>query len=87
MAHNRISPVQRVTLHNDDVLRTGVEVHVSLRDGQGVLSEPFVAHADLEAGGSTTLRDLAFHLDPAAMNQVEEARPGTMSFGRCMTAR
>lgn len=50
MAHNRISPVQRVTLHNDDVLRTGVEVHVSLRDGQGVLSEPFVAHADLEAG-------------------------------------
>ena len=40
MAHNRISPVQRVTLHNDDVLRTGVEVHVSLRDGQGVLSEP-----------------------------------------------
>lgn len=80
MAHNRISPVQRVTLHNDDVLRTGVEVHVSLRDGQGVLSEPFVAHADLEAGGSTTLRDLAFHLDPAAMNQVEEARPGTMEF-------
>lgn len=78
MAHNRISPVRRVTLHNRGGLRTGVEVRVVLRDGQGVLSEPFSAHADLELGSTTSLRDLDVHLDAAAMNQVEEARPGTL---------
>mgnify|MGYP000995124366 FL=1 len=78
MAHNRISPVQRVILHNRGGLRTGVEVRVVVRDGQGVLSEPFAVHADLEQGATTNLRDLAVHLDAAAMNQVEEARPGTL---------
>ena len=78
MAHNRISPVRRVTLHNRGGLRTGVEVRVILSDGQGVLSEPFAVHADLEQGATTNLRDLAVHLDAAAMNQVEEARPGTL---------
>lgn len=78
MAHNRISPVRRVTLQNGAGLRTGLEVRVLLRDGQGVLSEPFVAYADLEKGASTSLRDVPFHLDAAAMNQVEEARPGTL---------
>lgn len=78
MAHNRISPLRRITLENSGGLRTGVEVRVALRDGQGVLSEPFIAHADLEQGATTTLRDLAVQLDAAAMNQVEEARPGML---------
>ena len=78
MAHNRISPVRTVTLANDDGLRTGLEIRIGLRDGQGALSEQFTTHADLEQGSTTTLRDIAFHLDPAAMNQVEEARPGTL---------
>lgn len=78
MAHNRISPVRRVTLHNAGIRRSGLEVAIAVRDAQGVLSEPFTAHADLEANSTTSLRDLAVHLDAAAMNQVEEARPGTL---------
>ncbi len=78
MAHNRISPVRTVTLTNDAVLRIGLEVRIALRDGQGVLSEPFATHADIEPSATTILRDIAFHLDPAAMNQVEEARPGSL---------
>ncbi len=63
MAHNRISPVRRVTLTNGGGLRTGVEVNIVLRDAQGVLSEPFTAHADLEQGATTSLRELGVHLD------------------------
>ncbi len=78
MAHNWISPVRRVTLHNAGGLRSGVEVAIAVRDAQGVLSEPYTAHADLAENSATSLRDLAVHLDAAAMNQVEEARPGTL---------
>lgn len=78
MAHNRISPVQKVTLTNRGGLLTGVEVRINLRDDQGPLSEPFVAHADLEQDGTTILHELTIHLDAAAMNHVEEARPGTI---------
>lgn len=78
MAHNRISPLRTVTLHNEGTSRIGAEVRILIRDEQGPLSAPFTTHADLAEGSATHLRDLAIVLDPVAMNEVEEARPGQL---------
>lgn len=78
MAHNLISPVRKVTLRNTGAPRTGVQVQIALNDGQGTLSEPFTAHADLDQGSTTILRELPLRLNAGAMHKVEEARPGAL---------
>ncbi len=79
MAHNRIAVVRRVRLRNNGDELRGARLVAEVRDAQGRLSQPFETVVDLPTGTSLELRDLDLQLDPAAMAQVEEHRPGRLT--------
>ncbi|TKJ28361.1 DUF4011 domain-containing protein [Blastococcus sp. CCUG 61487] len=77
LAHNGIPVVPRLALVSDRTVR-GATVRLSVRDAEGPIARPVELVADLEAGRSTVLTDVGLVMDPAAMLQVEEQRPGVI---------
>ncbi|WP_040339800.1 DUF4011 domain-containing protein [Candidatus Blastococcus massiliensis] len=77
LAHNGIPVVPRLALTSDRTLR-GATVRLSVRDAEGPIARPVELLADVEAGRSTVLTDVGLVMDPAAMLQVEEQRPGVI---------
>ncbi len=80
MAHTRISPVRSVEITNAGPARQGAQLTIEVRDGQGVLSKPWTRALDLAADAAVVLSDIPLALAPDAMEQVEEARPGSITF-------
>ncbi|TYP90748.1 DUF4011 domain-containing protein [Blastococcus xanthinilyticus] len=77
LAHNRLPVVSRLALTADRTLR-GATVRVSVRDAEGPIAHPVELLADVDEGRTTVLTDLGVVMDPAAMLQVEEQRPGVV---------
>lgn len=78
MAHNGISPIQSLQLHNDGGALTGVELAIAVLDAQGILSHEYTRVLDLAAQTTLGLSDVDLKLAPAAMDAVEEDRQGTI---------
>ncbi|WP_242471270.1 DUF4011 domain-containing protein [Blastococcus sp. TML/C7B] len=77
LAHNGIPVVPRLALTSESTVR-GATVRLSVRDAEGPIARPVELLADLDAGRSTVLTDVGLVMDPAAMLQVEEQRPGVI---------
>ncbi|HEY4457478.1 MAG TPA: DUF3320 domain-containing protein [Pseudonocardiaceae bacterium] len=76
MAHNGVSVLNRLVI---DGPGTGEgTLHLDVTDANGPLSEECTRQVDLSGTGPLVLTDLPLLLDPAAMLQVEEQRPGTV---------
>ena len=78
MAHTNISPVQRIEVTNAGAAREAAELTVGVTDGQGGLSHAWSKRLDLAAESSIALGDVGLRLRADMMEQVEEARPGTV---------
>ena len=78
MAHTNISPVQRIEIANAGAAREAAELTVGVTDGQGSLSHAWSKRLDLAAESSIALGDAGLRLRADMMEQVEEARPGTV---------
>src|SRR4051794_33391991 len=79
LAHNRVPLVSRVLITNPGRPIAGATLRLSVRDAQGPIGSPVELLVDLAAGGSTVLTDVPLRVDPSAMLQVEEQRPGTIA--------
>ncbi len=77
LAHNGIPVVPRLALTSENTVR-GATVRLSVRDAEGPIARPVELLADLDAGRSTVLTDVGLVMDPGAMLQVEEQRPGVI---------
>ncbi len=77
LAHNGIPVVPRLALTSDRTVR-GATVRLSVRDAEGPIARPVELLADIDAGRTTVLTDVGLVMDPAAMLQVEEQRPGVI---------
>ena len=79
LAHNGVPVVDdiRVRYVGGSELRNA-ELRLQVCDAQGVLSRPCTRRLDLAAGADTVVQDVDLRLDPSAMLQVEEARPGRL---------
>ncbi|SOC50247.1 AAA domain-containing protein [Blastococcus aggregatus] len=77
LAHNGIPVIPRLALTSESTVR-GATVRLSVRDAEGPIARPVELLADLDAGRSTVLTDVGLVMDPAAMLQVEEQRPGVI---------
>ena len=77
LAHNGIPVVPRLALTSESTVR-GASVRLSVRDAEGPIARPVELLADLDAGRTTVLTDVGLVMDPAAMLQVEEQRPGVI---------
>ena len=77
LAHNGIPVVPRLALTSEATVR-GATVRLSVRDAEGPIARPVELLADIDAGRSTVLTDVGLVMDPAAMLQVEEQRPGVI---------
>ncbi|KGH45683.1 DNA helicase [Modestobacter caceresii] len=79
LAHNGIVVVSQLVLtgHGEPVRHASV--HVGVRDAAGPIGEAVELFADIDPGHTTVLTDVGLRLDPAAMLQVEERRPGWLS--------
>ncbi|SDE70214.1 Part of AAA domain-containing protein [Blastococcus fimeti] len=76
LAHNRVPVVSRVTVTNSGTRIEAATLRLSVHDAEGAIGAPVDLLVDLEDGGTTVLTDVPLRLDPAAMLQVEEQRPG-----------
>lgn len=76
MAHNRIPVLDRLTIHHRGPALQGAVLRAAVEDAEGVLSKEFSRDIDLAEDSAVALSDLQLELDPAAMFQVEERRPG-----------
>ncbi len=79
MAHNEVSVVRRVVVDGVPSTVRGAQLRLQLRDATGPVGAPHEVLVDLEAGAPTVLTDVKLPLDPAAMLQIEEQRPGTIT--------
>ncbi|WP_241175725.1 DUF4011 domain-containing protein [Modestobacter sp. KNN46-3] len=79
LAHNGIAVVSQLVLTGHDQPVRHASVHVAVRDAQGPIGEAVELFADIDPGHTTVLTDVGLRLDPAAMLQVEERRPGWLS--------
>ena len=77
LAHNGIPVVPRLALTSDRTVRGGT-VRLSVRDAEGPIARSVELLADIDAGRTTVLTDVGLVMDPAAMLQVEEQRPGVI---------
>ncbi len=77
LAHNGIPVVPRLALTSATSVRAAT-VRLSVRDAEGPIARPVELLADLDAGRTTVLTDVGLVMDPAAMLQVEEQRPGVI---------
>ncbi|MGY1753877.1 DUF4011 domain-containing protein [Blastococcus sp. SYSU D01042] len=77
LAHNGIPVVPRLALTSETTVRAAT-VRLAVRDAEGPIARPVELLADLDAGRTTVLTDVGLVMDPAAMLQVEEQRPGVI---------
>jgi hypothetical protein len=78
MAHVGIPAVSRLTIDGIDADVRAARLLLSVEDATGLLGAPQEVLLDLAAGEPAILTDLTLLLDPAAMLQVEEQRPGAV---------
>lgn len=76
MAHNEIPVVSRLAIENVPVDLRAARLRLDVSDATGPIADSREILLDLQAGRPTVLTDLKLLLDPAAMLQVEEQRPG-----------
>ncbi|WP_448616245.1 DUF4011 domain-containing protein [Modestobacter sp. URMC 112] len=79
LAHNGVPVVSQLTLTGSGAPLRNASVHVGVRDAQGPIGAPVELLADVDPGRTTVLTDVGLRLDPAAMLQVEERRPGWLT--------
>ncbi|MEN3268697.1 MAG: hypothetical protein V7646_5591 [Pseudonocardia sp.] len=79
MAHNRVPFINAIHLKDNGGDVTGAQVEVAVTDDEGAVSHPFVQVVDLRSGATTILRDVGVQLNPAALLQVQDPRPATVS--------
>lgn len=79
MAHNEVPVVHRITVEGADRDLQGVMLRLQLLDAAGPVGKSSDRILDLGSGQVTVLTDVGPILDPAAMLQVEEQRPGWIS--------
>ncbi|MEJ5914503.1 DUF3320 domain-containing protein [Pseudokineococcus sp. 1T1Z-3] len=78
MAHNGVRVVDTLEVEAGDVELRGATVRLELRDATGPVGAPHEMTVDVAAGQRAVYRDVTMRLDPAAMLQVEEQRPGVV---------
>src|SRR3712207_142121 len=78
LAHNRVPVVSRLAFTNHGAAVHGATVRLGVRDAEGPIGSPVELLADLDAGQTTVLSDVGLVMDPAAMLQIEEQRPGSI---------
>src|SRR3978361_71245 len=92
LAHNAVPVVSRISLSSSTRTVRGATLRLSVADAEGAIGTAVERLVDLDAGRTTVLNDVGLALDPAAMLQVEERRPGWVrveleSEGRLLTQR
>ncbi|GEL18365.1 DUF3320 domain-containing protein [Pseudonocardia asaccharolytica] len=78
MAHNEIPVISRLAIENVPADAQGARLRLDVADAAGSIGAPREILLDLHAGQPAVLSDLKLVLDPAAMLQVEEQRPGVI---------
>ncbi|MCF6508327.1 DUF4011 domain-containing protein [Blastococcus sp. MG754426] len=78
LAHNRVPVISRLVVTNRGRPVDAAIVRLSVCDAEGAIGTPVELLVDLEEGATAVLTDVPLRLDPAAMLQVEEQRPGTV---------
>src|SRR5918998_1505404 len=78
LAHNRVPVVSRLAFTNHGGAVHGATVRLGVRDAEGPIGSPVELLVDLDAGQTTVLSDAGLVMDPAAMLQIEEQRPGSI---------
>jgi hypothetical protein len=78
MAHNGIPVISRLAIENVPTDLPAARLRLDVTDATGPVADSQEILLDLQAGRPTVLADLKLLLDPAAMLQVEEQRPGTI---------
>lgn len=78
MAHNRVPVVHSLEMHNRGPALEGATVTVEVRDDEGAVSHEFTQVVDLAENGETLLPEVGVRLNPAAMLQVGDRRPGVI---------
>src|ERR687894_349369 len=78
LAHNRVPVVSRLAFTNHGGAVRGATVRVGVCDAEGPIGSPVELLVDLDAGQTTVLSDVDLVMDPAAMLQIEEQRPGSI---------
>ncbi|MCU1605860.1 MAG: putative helicase, partial [Modestobacter sp.] len=79
LAHNGVPVVSSLTLTGGGAALRNAAVHVGVRDAEGPIGAPVELLADVDPGRTTVLTDVGLRLDPDAMLQVEERRPGWLT--------
>jgi hypothetical protein len=75
LAVHAIPVISRLTLTSDRPLR-GATLRLSVQHADGPVGPAVERLVDLDAGRTTVLHDPGLVLDPAALQQVQERRPG-----------
>jgi hypothetical protein len=78
LAHNRVPVVSRLSFTNHGGPVRAATVRLGVRDAEGPIGSPVELLVDLDAGQTTVLSDVGLVMDPAAMLQIEEQRPGSI---------
>jgi hypothetical protein len=78
LAHNRLPVVSRLALTARGADVRGGTVRLSVRDAEGPIGDAAELRVDLDEGRTTVLTDLPLTLDPAAVLQVDQQRPGVI---------
>ncbi|MGK5170454.1 DUF4011 domain-containing protein [Geodermatophilus sp. CPCC 205761] len=78
LAHNRVPVVSRLAFTNHGGAVRGATVRLGVQDAEGPIGSPVELLVDLDAGQTTVLNDVDLVMDPAAMLQIEEQRPGSI---------
>ncbi|SFP53745.1 AAA domain-containing protein [Geodermatophilus dictyosporus] len=78
LAAGGVPVVSRLALTAHGGPLPGATVRLGVRDAEGPIGTPVELTVDLEAGRTTVLSDLGLVLDPAAMRQIGQQRPGSV---------
>jgi hypothetical protein len=78
LAHNRVPVVSRLALTNHGAAVSAATVRLRVSDAEGPIGGAVERLVDLGAGSTTVLADVGLVMDPAAMLQIEEQRPGSI---------
>ncbi|HEX2073204.1 MAG TPA: DUF4011 domain-containing protein, partial [Geodermatophilus sp.] len=78
LAHNRVPVVSRLAFTNHGGPVRAATVRLGVRDAEGPIGGGVELLVDLDAGQTTVLSDVGLVMDPAAMLQIEEQRPGSI---------
>jgi hypothetical protein len=76
MAHNGIPVISRLAIDDVPADLPAARLRLDVADATGPIADSQEILLDLRAGSPTVLTDLKLLLDPAAMLQIEEQRPG-----------